>query len=457
LREEEEVLMVSWIIEKVAQCKSRFAESVLERVSRRAVEQALAGFTRRRRVWDAWALVRTFLFQMAWGFPCREAVEGAIQQGWVPPGTSPLNPGYCKARGRLPEGPLRALALQTGRALEEEARRAERWPHRSVKVLDGTGLSLSDTPANQKAYPQPSGQKPGCGFPLMYVCALMGLAGGGILDAVTGAGAGKERVRFRTLWRSLCEGDIVLADAGFGSFAEVWALWRRGVDSVVRLGKRKAPAGRIEQLGPDDWLVEWPRPRKVGRWVERAALPARLLMRVIEFDVGRRGFRTRHVALATTLLEERLYPRHMLMGLYRRRWEMELRLRDIKTTMGLEKLRCKSPEGCRKELWMGLMAYNLIRTVMVEAARMARLKTARISFAGTLQRLRQFGTGCVLNASPRKGYRMLLEHLARDRLPVRPNRREPRAVKRRPKNYQLLTAPRHLFREIPHRHHYQAA
>jgi hypothetical protein len=454
---EEEVLMVSWIVEKVAQCKGRFAQSVLEQVSERAVGEALAGFTTRRRVWDAWALVRTFLCQVAGGSSCREAIERAIAQGWVPEDTSPLSPGYCKARARLPEEPLRELARGAARALEEQARRAERWPHRPVKVVDGTALSLPDTPANQEKYPQSSRQKPGCGFPAMYVCALMGLAGGAILDAVCGSGPGHERNQFRRLWRSLQKGDILLADAGFGSFAELYALLRRGVDSVVRLGKRKARAGRIEQLGRDDWIVEWPRPKKAGQWVEPHKLPTTLVMRVIEFTVRRPGFRTRHVALATTLLDERAYPKRMLMSLYRRRWEMELRLRDIKTTMGLEQLRCKTPAGCRKELWMGLLAYNLIRTVMVEAARRARLSAARISFAGTLERLRQFGSAvAALHASPREAYRLLLEHLAKDRLPPRPNRHEPRARKRRPKNYQLLTAPRHQFREVPHRHHYAA-
>jgi hypothetical protein len=447
--------MVYWIVETVAQCKGRFATSVLEQVGEQAVRQALAGFCQRRRVWDAWALVRTFLCQVASGSSCREAVERAIQRGWVPAHTSPLTPGYCKARGRLPEEALRGLARSTGQSLEAQARCAERWPPRPVKVVDGTGLQLPDTPANQKAYPQSPRQKPGCGFPVMYVCALMGLAGGAILDAVTGGGAGHERAQFRELWRSLQKGDILLADAGFGSYAEIHALLRRGVDSVVRLGKRKARAGRIERLGPGDWIAEWLRPRKPGTWVEPDTLPATLVMRVIEFTVKQRGFRTQHIALATTLLDERAYPKRMLMALYRRRWQMELRLRDIKTTMGLEELRCKTPEGCRKELWMGLTAYNLIRTVMVAAARRARLRSERISFAGTLDRLRQFGSGTLVHRSPEKGYRLLLEHLAKDRLSRRPNRREPRAVKRRPKNYQRLTAPRHQFRECPHRNRYR--
>jgi hypothetical protein len=324
-----------------------------------------------------------------------------------------------------------------------------------VKVVDGTGVQLPDTPGNQKQYPQSSRQKPGCGFPVMYVCALMGLAGGAILDAVCSSGPGNERAQFRQLWRSLRRGDILLSDAGFGSFAEIYALLRRGVDSLVRLGRRRARAGRIEQLGPEDWLVEWPRPVKVGEWIKHGALPTTLVMRVIEFRVYQPGFRTKQVALATTLLDERGYPKGMLMALYRRRWEMELRLRDIKTTMGLEELRCKGPTGCRKELWMGLFAYNLIRTVMADAARKARLSVARISFAGTLQRLRQFGAAGALSTSPREAYRLLLEHLAKDRVPLRPNRREPRALKRRRKNYQLLTAPRHLFREVPHRHYNQ--
>jgi len=449
--------MVCWILEKVRDFKGRFARSVLERVSEQAVREALAGFTTRRRVWEVWALVRTFLCQVAAGSSCREAIERAIQQGWVPRDSSPLSPAYCKARGRLPEAPLRELALGAGRALEEQARAVDDWPGRPVKVVDGTGLQLPDTPVNQKKYPQSSRQKPGCGFPVMYVCALMGLAGGAILDAVCGSGPGNERAQFRDLWRSLQKGDILLSDAGFGSFAEIWALLRRGVDSVVRLGRRRARAGRIERLGPQDWLVEWPRPVKVGEWIGLGSLPTTLVMRVIEFRVCRPGFRTKHVALATTLLDERDYPKEMLMTLYRRRWQMELRLRDIKTTMGLEELSCKSPTGCRKELWMALFAYNLIRTVMADAARRARLSIARISFAGTLERLRQFGAARgALSSSPRDAYRLLLEHLAKDRLPLRPNRCEPRAVKRRPKNYQRLTAPRHVFREVPHRHYKQS-
>ena len=449
--------MISWIAEKVGDFKGRFAQEVVQQVSEEAVRRTLPGFTKRKRLWDVWSVMRTFLCQVAGGSSCREAVALAIAQEWVRKDASVLTPAYCKARGRLPEKGLRQLALSVGVGLEQEAARAECWPHRPVKVVDGTGVRLADTASNQAAYPQGSHQKPGCSFPVMYVCALMGLTGGGILDAEFGAGPGRDRLMFRKLWRSLEEGDIVLTDAGFGSYAEIAALRERGVDSLVRLGKRKARAGRVLELGDDDWIVEWERPKKPGEWIEADRLPEKLRMRVVEFGVERPGLRTRKVALATTLLDADLYPKRMLMALYRRRWEMELRLRDIKTTMGLEELHCKSAQGCRKELWMGLMAYNLIRTVMADAARRARLSLARISFAGTLQRLRAFGQAPADGFSFRATYRLLLEHIARDRLPKRPNRREPRAVKGRPKNYQRLTAPRHEFQEVLHRNHYKAA
>ena len=449
--------MVHWIVAQTADFKRRFVRCVLSAVCEESVRRALAGFRERDRVWNGWAMVRTFLAQVMAGETCRAAVERAIQQGWVPPSTSPANSSYCTARSALPEDALAALATATGEALAGQARPSDQPLERPVRVVDGTGLRLPDTAANQKTYPQPASQKPGCGFPIMYVCALMDLASGAILSALTCGGAGHERTLFRGLWGALQKGDILLADAGFGSYAEIAVLLRRGVDSVVRLGCRKARAGRLKELGPDDWLVEWTRPQKPGDWTQPEALPATLRMRVIAFTVRQPGFRTKHVVLATTLLDEELHPKRQLMALYRRRWEMELHLRDIKTTMGLEELRCKSPEGCRKELWMGLLAYNLIRTVMLDAARHRRVQVARISFAGTLQRLSAFAAGPMAHADPAAAYRLLLDHLGRDLVPHRPNRTEPRAVKRRPKNYQRLNRPRHLFHECPHRNRYRKA
>lgn len=449
--------MVHWIAAQAGSFKRQFVRSVLRTVCEESVREALRGFRRRERLWDGWAMLRTFLSQVMAGQSCRGAVERAIQEGWVPIETSPANASYCQARSALPETALRGMAMDAGRALARQARAADRVLHRPVRVVDGTGIRLPDSAANQAFYPQSSRQKPGCGFPVMYVGALMDLATGAILDVATSGGAGHERAMFREIGRSLQEGDILLADAGFGSYAEIAALRRRGVDCLVRLGRRKPRAGRIEQLGPQDWLVQWRRPEKPGQWIEPELLPTSLAMRVIEFTVSRPGLRTRRVALATTLLDPALYPKRMLMALYRRRWEMELRLREIKTTMGLEELRCKTPAGCRKELWMGLLGYNLIRTVMLDAARLRRVVAARISFAGTLARLGTFACAPMARTDPASAYRLLLEHLGRDLLAHRPNRSEPRAVKRRPKNYQRLNQPRHAFRECPHRNRHRQA
>jgi hypothetical protein len=336
--------------------------------------------------------------------------------------------------------------MELGAALEAEA--SKKWPAlgRPVKVVDGTAVRLPDSDANQRAYPQPSGQKPGCGFPVMYLCALMGLASGAILDVATGT-AGKEHPLFRRLWRSVREGDILLADAGLCSYAEIALLLQAGVDCLVRLCRRKLDPRHARRIGKGDWLTQWQRPREPGKWVLPSQLPQSLVMRIVRFRVQVKGFRSREVTLATTLLDAKRYPKRQLVKLYRRRWEMELRLRDIKTTMGLEVLRCKSPCGSRKELWMGLIAYNMIRTVMIDAARRGRLIPARISFAGTVQRLAEVACGRLMEQSPQVAYCVLLDHLAQDRLPRRANRVEPRKIKLRPKQYSRLTEPRTVWKQ----------
>ena len=179
-------MSVYWLTEKVDQFKRKFVESVLSTVSEAVVREALEGFTPRQRLYDSCTLFRTFLCQVAAGDCCRQAIERAIQQGWAPSTTSVKTGSYCNARARLPEQPLKKLALGLGTTLEREARQEGLAWGRPVKVVDGTGVRLPDSEANQRAYPQPPGQKPGCGFPVMYLCALMGLASGAILDAVTG-------------------------------------------------------------------------------------------------------------------------------------------------------------------------------------------------------------------------------------------------------------------------------
>jgi hypothetical protein len=433
-----------WIIAQMRKFRKDFLGCVLPCLERGAVEGTFDGFTTRNRIYHTWALFQTFLSQVAMGGGCREAIEVGVNQGWLPVHTSPKTSAYCNARSRFPEAPLKGLAFSLGHSLERAA--ADEWLFcgRQVKVIDGTSVQLPDTGPNQSEYPQPNQQKPGCGFPVMYISVLMGLGSGAIIDAETSGGSGYERSNFRTLWRSLEAGDIVLGDAGYGSYAEVAMLGERGVDAVFRQSQRKPDTLNGIRLGRNDWLVIWNRPATAGGWVDVFELPERMVIRAIRFQHKVKGFRSKDVTIYTTLLDPKRYPKAELIKLYRRRWEMELRFRDIKTTMGLEMLKCKTPDGCRKELWMGLLAYNLVRSVMANAALERNVRLSRISFAGAAQRLTAFASGYLVREDTTAAYNLLIKHLVDDLLPHRPNRVEPRKRKRRPKNYRLLTVPRNI-------------
>jgi len=433
-----------WIITQIRKFRKGFLGCVLSLLDRDAVEGAFDGFTTRNRIYHTWALFQTFLSQVAMDGGCREAIEVGVNQGWLPVHTSPKTSAYCNARSRFPEAPLRGLAFSLGHSLEGAAGDEGLFCGRRVRVIDGTSVQLPDTAPNQREYPQPNQQKPGCGFPVMYISVLMGLGSGAIIDAETIGGSGYERANFRTLWRSLEAGDIVLGDAGYGSYAEVAMLRERGVDAVFRQGQRRLDTGNGIRVGKNDWLIVWDRPVTTGDWIDVAELPERMVIRAIRFKHEVKGFRSKDVIIYTTLLDPERYPKAKLIKLYRRRWEMELRFRDIKTTMGLEILKCKTPGGCRKELWMGLLAYNLIRAVMAHAALERKVRLSKISFAGTVQRLTAFAAGYLVREDPGAAYDLLIQHLVDDLLIHRPNRIEPRKRKRRPKNYRLLTTPRNI-------------
>ena len=435
-----------WIITQMRKFRKGFLGCVLSHLDRGSVEVAFEGFTTRNRIYHTWALFQTFLSQVAVGGGCREAIEVGVNQGWLPVHTSPKTSAYCNSRSRFPEAPLKGLAFSLGHSLEGAAEDEGLFCGRRVRVIDGTSVQLPDTGPNQREYPQPNQQKPGCGFPVMYISVLMGLGSGAIIDAETSGGSGYERSNFRTLWRSLEAGDIVLGDAGYGSYAEVAMLGERGVDTVFRQGQRKLDTGNGIRLGKNDWLIVWDRPVTTGDWIDVAELPERMVIRAIRFNHKVKGFRSKDVTIYTTLLDPGRYPKAELIKLYRRRWEMELRFRDIKTTMGLEMLKCKTPDGCRKELWMGLLAYNLIRAVMAHAALERKVRLSKISFAGAVQRLTAFASGDLVRNDPIIAFSLLIQHLVVDLLPHRPNRIEPRKRKRRPKNYRLLTVSRNIER-----------
>jgi hypothetical protein len=238
----------------------------------------------------------------------------------------------------------------------------------------------------------------------------------------------------------------------------------RRVDMVVRLHqKRTVDLRQAERIGEGEWLVIWKRPqRRKGQVItpeEWTKMPAEITVRIIHSRMNTKGFRTKELWIATTLLDTEAYPAEEIAALYLQRWELELCFRDLKTTMGMEFLRCRTPEMVRKELFAYLIAHNFIRCLIAQAADVHDLPRTRISFKGTIDAARSFHQAIRLTRSVKKSRHLrnrLLEIIARDPVPLRPNRLEPRAVKRRPKNYQRLTSPRHSFREVPHRTRHKA-
>jgi hypothetical protein len=339
------------------------------------VEHALQeeGATWRESVYTPLLTVWAFLAQvMSPDGSCRAAVARVL--AWLlAHGQTPCTPKtdpYCKARQRLPESLLPRLVRETGAALHGDAPATWRWKGRKVKVVDGTTVSMPDTPANQAAYPQNPNQAPGLGFPIARLVVVFCMSCGSVLDAAVGRYQGKatgENALLRTRADAFEPGDIVLGDRYYGGWFDL-ALWQqRGVDVVVRLHQlRRVDFRRGRRLGPRDHVVRWPKPPRPD-WMDDAtyeALPAALDVREVEVRVTQPGFRTRQLVVATTLRDAHAFPARDLAALYRARWHAELDLRSLKITLGMEVLRCKSPEMVRQELWAHLLAYNLIRTVM---------------------------------------------------------------------------------------------
>jgi len=436
-----------WIIAEIRKIKREIPKAMEARLGEERIRKVFEGFTLRERKYHTWPLIQIFLNQVGSGLSCGEAIAWGISQKLLPVATSPKTAAYCNAKSRLPEEPIFKLMKSVGAEVESHTHRNNKIFGREVKVVDGTSVQLPDTESNQAVYPQPDGQEPGCGQPHMKLCVLMGLGSGAIIDCEVDAYRVNERTMFRALWRSLKEGDIVLGDRGFGSYAEVASLLSMGIDFVFRQKQGSLKTKGMRKIGKDEWIVTWKRPREPGDWVSPDDLPEHIEIRAIRFKVETKGFRSKEIILFTSLTDMEQYPKEKLMELYYRRWEMELRIRDIKSTMGLSLLRSKSPSGCRKELWMGLLAYNIVRGIMLDAAHRGRLPVSRISFKGTLNDLDAFSSGWFTVKDPQWAYTLLLDYLIESRVPDRPGRVEPRKIKRRQKNkYSLLTTPRNAAR-----------
>jgi len=387
---------------------------------------------------------------------CRAAVARLIahrlSRGQRP--CSAQTGAYCQARQRLPETFFSTVACSVGRALDAKAEQRWLWKGRRVYLFDGTTVTMPDTPENQQDYPQVYNQKPGLGFPIARIGAITSLWCGAIVNLgfCRYAGKGQGEVSLlRRLWDVLVPGDVLLADSLISNFTNIVRLQSRGVELVSRLNKahRTADFRRGQRLGDDDHITRWNKPTSIRSldWQTYKALPEYIMIRETRVRVRQPGFRTRSIVVVTTLLDPAQVTKEDLATLYRARWHNELDLRSLKSAMQMAELRCKTPELVRKEVWTHILAYNLLRTVMAQAATRQGVTPRTISFTGAMQTVEAFQPlldfGAAQEVASRlRLYHELLDAIASHRVGDRPDRYEPRLKKRRRNNYDWLTKPR---------------
>ena len=431
-------------------------------LSERTVEQALKALNVvwLDRVYSPLVTLWVFLGQvLSQDHSCRAAVARLIAHR-VSQGLSPCSAetgAYCQARKRLHEKFYSDVARKTGQALDDKSDARWLWKARRVLAYDGSTLSMPDTPENQQAYPQPPQQQPGLGFPLMRIAAFFSLSCGAVLELGMCSNSGKghsELGMLRQLWDFLRPGDVVLSDRYMCAWYEIFMLKQRGIDSVTRLHHcRTADFRRGKRLGKGDHIVQWRRPGRIRTidWPSQKQLPEWLLIRETRVQVQQPGFRSQAIIVITTLLDAAEVTASDLAGLYRARWNAELDFRSLKQTMQMDILRCKTPELVRKEIWTHVLAYNLIRTILAQAASKHDIQPRTISFKGAVQTLEAFqpliATQGDRDRSHRRYlYQKLLEAVATHRVADRPDRFEPRQRKRRQKKYDRMMKPRNVLK-----------
>ena len=357
---------------------------------------------------------------------------------------------YCHARAKLPEAVLRRLVHAAGEELEARVPADWLWRGRHVKIGDGTTLLAADTPANQEAWPQAHTQQPGVGFPILRMLVLISLASAAACGVAVGPYKGKETgetALLRALLDRFQSGDVFLGDCYFSSYFMLALLLLGGVDVVTAQHQcRRTDFKSGKRLGKGDHVVVWRRPPQPD-WMDEetyAKIPETLDVRELKVEVQVRGFRTRQLIVATTLIDAKEYPQAEIARLYRLRWHVELDLRNIKISLQMDDLRGKTPEMVRREIWVHWLAYNLIRKVMAQAALTRERLPREMSFAAALLAVvtawdhattADRALLCALAD-------MQLDAIAASRAGDRPDRVEPRAIKRRPKSHKLLTKPR---------------
>jgi putative transposase len=377
-----------------------------------------------------------------------------LQDGLTPPSADTGD--YCRARAKLSEAALRQITIETAGELQRQAEPAWLWKEKHAKLVDGFTFTMPDTPENQAEYPQQPSQKKGVGFPIARACVILSLATACVMDLAIGPYSGKETgetALLRQMLGSLEKGDVMVADRFYCSFMMIALLLLGGVDSCVRLHQsRHVDFRRGKRLGKYDHLIEWHKPQR-PQWMDEetyAAIPEKIVLREIRFNVVEKGRRVETLTIVTTLLDPHQYSKEEIAELYGFRWNSELDIRSIKQTLGLDHVRCKSPEMVRKELWATLLAYNLIRTTSAAAALLHGKQPRQISFAGTCQYVlatwMRFSADRAAGHDIRTCCETLLCHIASCEVANRPGRIEPRVLKRRRHRYPLMQEPRAVLK-----------
>ena len=398
----------------------------------------------RNRIYPVVVTLSAFISQvLSADHSCREAVARVIAER-VCEGKAACSEDdspYCRARQRLPEELLSQLMKEIGGRVDTQSKPQWQWKGRSVKLVDGTTVSMPDTPANQELYPQPDSQKPGLGFPIARLVGVISLATGALLDYAIGPYQGKEtgeHALLRCILSCFSPGDILLADRYYCSYFLIAMLQSMGVDAVFQQhASRKSDFRHGKRLGIKDHLIAWTKPARPD-WMDEAtylAMPETLTVR--EIKAGGK-------VIVTTIVDPMQAPRKEIAELYTQRWLIEVDLRSIKESLQMGVLRCKTPAMVRKEITVHFIAYNLVRGVMAQAAFRADISPRSISFKGTIQTLNGFRSKIELVSEEMLPslFEALINAVAGHRVGHRPGRSEPRAVKRRPKSHPLLTVPR---------------
>lgn len=399
----------------------------------------------RNRLFTPLVTIKAFIFQsLSIDGSCRQAVSHVLSERLIEGRTtnSIQTGAYCKARDRLPLVPLQQAVEASGTALHQQADPTWLFKGHNLMVTDGSTVIMPDTPENQAVFPQQTNQKPGLGFPILRIVVLISLSVGAVVAYATGPYQGKgtgETTLFSQMLSHIANSTLLLADRYYCTWAIIASILQQDGHVLVQNHAQRKPDFRLGQLlGSRDHLVTWKKPKRKPDWISQEdydALPDEILIR--EFAVGSKVY-------VTTLLAPKSYHKKELAELYSQRWSVELDLRSIKTHMKMDMLRCKTPDRVQKEIAVHLLAYNLVRASIARAAAIKHKLPRQLSFMTAVQQLNQGLSQLMLFAGNWLGHIIngLLEAIASIPIGQQKRKPQPRAIKRRPKPYPLLTVPR---------------